>query len=84
MNTIEIWAPKFSTQQILIAPYHVQPGLNRIVFTKTWRDKVLLMDAAKIKSYPMQSNGSIGVYAIPIKDFEIEPTGQTDLFEETA
>ena len=79
MNTIEIWAPRFSTQDVLIAPYHVQPGVNRIIFTKTWKDKVLLMTGEQIKSYPMQSNGKIGCYAVPVKDFEAEPTNQLKL-----
>lgn len=79
MNTISIWAPRFKDKKVLIAPYHVRPGINRIVFTKTMRDKRLLMDGAKIKSYPMESNGTIGVYAVPLGDFENEPTNQETL-----
>lgn len=72
MNTIEIWAPRFKDMKVLIAPYHVKAGMNRIVFTKTWRDKVLLMDGANIKSYPMEDNGKIGCHAVPVSDFEKE------------
>ncbi len=79
MNTIEIWAPRFKDMKVLIAPYHVQAGLNRVVFTKTWKDKILVMDGAKIKSYPMESNGSIGCYAVPVADFDKEPTKQERL-----
>lgn len=79
MNTIEIWAPRFKDMTVLIAPYHVQPGINRIVFTKTWRDKVLLMDGDKIKSYPMQDNGKIGCHAVPVKDFDKAETKQATL-----
>ena len=79
MNTIEIWAPRFSTGHVLIAPYKVVHGMNRIVFTHTMKDKVLLMDGAKIASYPMESNGKIGCHAVPLKDFENEPTKQEKL-----
>lgn len=77
-NIIKIWAPKFSTQEVLIAPYHVQPGINKVVFTKT-RYGALLMDGAKIKSYPMVFNGKIGVHAVPIKDFEHEDSKQLSM-----
>jgi len=86
MNTIEIWAPRFKdvygekrSPVVLIAPYKVQPGMNRIIFTKTMTDKQLLMDGAKIKSYPMESNSKIGCYAVPLKDFEKEDIGQERL-----
>lgn len=78
-NTIEIFAPRFHDMKVLIAPYKVQPGINRIIFTKTWRDKVLLMDGAKIKSYPMESNGTIGCYCVPVADFQTEPSRQEAL-----
>lgn len=79
MNKIEIWSPRFKDMTVLIAPYKVQPGMNKIVFTKTWQDKVLLMDGARIKTYPMQSNGTIGCYAVPVRDFDKEQTGQLEL-----
>ena len=72
MNTIEIFAPRFHDMKVLIAPYHVKTGMNRIVFTKTWRDKVLLMDGANIKSYPMEWNGTIGCHAVPVDAFDKE------------
>ena len=78
INTIEIWAPRYSTGHILIAPYHIMAGVNRIVFTKT-KHKPLLMDGARIKSYPMETNGKIGVYCVPIKDFTAEPNNQEKL-----
>jgi len=83
-NTIEVWAPRFHDKKVLIAPYKVQNGMNRIIFTKTMRDKRLLMDGAKIKSYPMESNGTIGCHAVPMKDFEMEKTDQEELFPKNA
>lgn len=79
MNTIEIWAPRFRDKKVLIAPYHVQPGANRVIFTKTMKHLRLLMDGAKIKSYPMESNGTIGCHAVPLKDFTKEETNQEKL-----
>lgn len=78
-NTISIWAPRFKDMKVLIAPHHIQSGVNRIVFTKTWNEKVFLMDGEKIKSYPMESNGSIGCHVVPVNDFEKEPTRQLEI-----
>lgn len=85
-NTIEIWAPRFKDKYgatrspvALVAPYRVQSGMNRVVFTKTMLGKHFLMDGAKMKSYPMESNGTIGCLAIPLKDFEREPNNQEQL-----
>ena len=76
MNTIKIWAPRFKDMVVLIAPYHVKAGVNKIIFTNTWKDKQLLMDGEKIKSYPLESNGKIGCHAVPVKDFDKPETNQ--------
>lgn len=78
-NIIEIWAPRFKDLKVLIKPWRIQPGLNKVIFTKTWRDKELIMDGEKMKSYPMEGHGEAGVYAIPVRDFEMEETSQTQL-----
>lgn len=70
-NTIQIKAPRFSRRDVLVAPWRVQPGINRIVFTETWKDKELFMDGNQMKSYPMEGNGKIECLAIPIRDFEV-------------
>lgn len=79
MNVIEIWSPKFSTMEVLIKPFNVKDGMNKIIFTKTWRDKVLLMEGEKIRSYPRISHGKSSVYAIPVADFKRMPTNQEAL-----
>ena len=81
MNIIKIWTPKFSTQEVLIKPWQVKPGMNKVVFTKC-RYGALLMDGDKIKSYPMIAHGKTGVLAVPIKDFTNEPTKQLTLIGE--
>lgn len=79
MHTIEIFAPRFHDKVVLIAKYKVVDGPNKIVFTKTWKDKVMYMDGAKIKTYPLESNGTIPCYAVPAKDFEQEITQKHEL-----
>lgn len=81
MNTIEIWAPKFSNMTVLIKPYRIRDGMNRVVFTKTWRDKVLLMDGERLRSYPIEGHGASGCHAVPVKDFDKEPSKQLTLME---
>lgn len=70
-NTIEIWAPRFSDRKVLIAPWKVVSGLNRIVFTRT-KMPSLLINGAEIKKYPMETNGKIGCHAVPISAFAKE------------
>lgn len=71
MNTIEIWKPRYHDMTVLIAPYRVKDGVNRIIFTKTYPNKELFMDGAKIRTYPKQPNGKISCYAVPFIDFEV-------------
>jgi hypothetical protein len=79
VNTITIFAPRFKDMKVLVAPYRVVSGQNRIVFTKTWQDKVLFMDGERMKSYPQEWNGKIGCLAIPVDDFETEASLQLEL-----
>lgn len=72
MNVISIWAPKYSTSEVLVAGSKVRPGLNKVVFTKA-KQVDLYMDGAKMKSYPKVSNGKIYCHAIPLGDFDENP-----------
>lgn len=80
MNIIYIFAPRFHDMKVLIKPFNIKPGMNKIKFTKAWQDKELLMEAEKIKSYPMEAHGESGVYAVPVDDFE-KVTNQLSLME---
>ena len=71
MNTIKIWAPRYHDMTVLVACHKVRDGINKIVFTKSYPGKELLMDGAEIKTYPHESNGTIKCYAIPFLDFTI-------------
>lgn len=74
INRIEIWAPKYSTNQALIGKHHVAPGLNEIVFTKAphLEGKVYLMEGEKIRSFPKQPNGKGYVYCVPMTELRIK------------
>jgi hypothetical protein len=69
-NTIKIWAPKYSTNEVLVGSHHVASGVNEIVFTKAphLEGKVYLLDGQKIRSYPKQPNGKGYVYKVPMSD----------------
>ena len=69
---IEIWAPKYSTNEALIGSHHVHKGQNEIVFTKAkhLKGKVFVMDGEQIKNYPQQANGRGIVYRVPMGDLK--------------
>jgi hypothetical protein len=79
INTITIFAPRFHDMKVLVKPWRIQDGVNKIIFTKTWQDKVLLMEGEKMKTYPMEGHGETGVYAIPVNDFDKQDLGQRSL-----
>lgn len=71
-NVIEIWAPRYSTNSVLIASHKVKAGPNKVVFTKAkhLEGAVYQMDGGKIRSYPTQPNGKGVVHIVPFKDLE--------------
>lgn len=66
LNKIEIWSPKWSTKEVLIAVYKVR-GENEIVITRggSWNGSYYL-DAATIQASPQTTNGAIKCYAVPL------------------
>lgn len=72
VNTIEIWSPKFSTDEVLIAVKRVKKH-NRIIFTKTKHlaGRVYYISGQVAREYPIQSNGSISCYCIPMNKLEL-------------
>lgn len=67
-NVIKIWAPKVSTNEVLIKKFQIKEGLNRIVFTKCNMPD-LLINSAVIKQCPMVPHGKTGAFAVPLKYF---------------
>ena len=64
---IEIWTPKYSTDEVLIGTHHVQDGFNDIMFTKAKHlsGQVFRIEGNTIKQYPKQKNGRGYVYVVP-------------------
>lgn len=71
MNTIEIWQPRWKDRKVLIAKYKVQTN-NKIIFTKakTLEGKDFYISAEKISQYPIEDNGKIACYAVPLDDLD--------------
>jgi len=68
VKMIEIFAPRWHDRKVLIAKYKVHPGINQIKFTKAkcLKDRVCELDASVITKYPIESNGSIDCFAVPL------------------
>jgi len=66
---IEIWQPKYSTNEVLIGTHHVTSGENEIIFTKAphLQGKIYTCDGAVIRSFPTQPNGRGTVYVVPFE-----------------
>ena len=69
---IQIWEPRYSTRSVLIAKYKVKEGINEIIFTKSkaLEGKIFTIKGADIRRHPLESNGSINCYAVPIEELE--------------
>lgn len=71
MNIIQIWYPKYSTQDILIDPRKIREGKNYVEITKdsNYKDVYLEFDSDYIYKYPIGTNGKINVLYVPIREF---------------
>ncbi len=71
MQVIEIWQPRWKDRKVLIAKFRVGTH-NKIVFTKAPSlDANYYMSGAKILTYPLETNGKIPCYAVPLDELEI-------------
>jgi hypothetical protein len=67
VNRIKIWSPRWHDRVVLIACHKVKED-NEIVFTKTPSlSLVYCVKGEVIKKYPVESNGTIDCYAVPLK-----------------
>lgn len=72
MTTIEIWQPRWHDRKVLIARHKV--GINNeIVFTKAPTLKgTYQIRGAEVEKYPIESNGRIECYAVPLNDMRLK------------
>lgn len=71
MQNIEIWAPKYSTREVLIARHKVGTH-NRLTFTKASAyPDVYYLSGETIKKCPITTNGKIDCYAVPLGELEV-------------
>lgn len=70
---IEIWAPRWKTKEVLIACHKVSRGINRIKFTKVeaYKNKYYDIDSKEITSCPIESNGRIDCYVVPLSKLKV-------------
>lgn len=66
---ISIWQPRWHDRKVLIAKYKVQFGDNEIEFTKAknLKDKVYRLSGKDISQYPVETNGTIECFAVPLE-----------------
>lgn len=71
LNLIDIWTPRYKDRVVLIASYKVKEN-NKIVFTKAKHlaGHEYFMRGSQIRSYPIDSNGKVKCYAVPLDDLE--------------
>jgi hypothetical protein len=70
MSKIEIWQPRWKDRKVLIAKYKVG-AINEIVFTKTKSlPGVYVISGDEVRTYPLESNGKLACYAVPIDALE--------------
>lgn len=74
MNRIEIWAPKFSTQSVLVDVRKVKAD-NVIYFTKAkhLEGKEYYLSGNVAESCGVISNGRIKVFDVPMGKLELIP-----------
>lgn len=65
---IEIWTPRYHDNTVLIATYRVKNGENQIRFTKAnhLKDMVFKANGEDIRKCPVDTNGKIECYAVPM------------------
>ena len=70
--TITIWNPRWHDRVVLIAKYKVRDGDNGITFTKapSLKGKIFKMSGADIRKCPLDTNGKIPCYAVPLDDLQ--------------
>lgn len=64
---IEVWEPRWHDRKVLLAKHKVRNGMNRINITRGAAKGKYKMSVIAIKSYPLESNGTIACYSVPLE-----------------
>ena len=68
---IEIWQPRWHDRKILIAKFKVGTH-NEITFKKAPSlPETYYLSGETIRKYPLESNGKVACYAVPIDELEV-------------
>lgn len=68
---IVIWQPRWKDRKVLIAKFKVGAH-NEITFTKTpTMQETYYLSGETIRKYPLESNGKVACYAVPIDELEV-------------
>lgn len=72
-HIITIWAPRWHDRTVLVGKHRVKKGMNYIKFNQAPSLPSLYhMHSDQMKCYPLESNGKIMCYAVPLDDLTIE------------
>lgn len=65
---IEIWQPRWKDKTVLLAAYKVKGDVTEVIFTKTpsLANKVFKVKSGVVKQCPLESNGKLMCYAVPL------------------
>ena len=71
---IRIWEPRYHDRVVLVAKHKVKDGVNKIIFTKSksLKGKTFELTGDFIRNCPLDSNGKIPCYAVPLEEFAID------------
>lgn len=67
---IEIWEPRYHDRTVLVATHKINER-NKIRILKGAYKGDYFISGIAAKSYPIQSNGRINCYAIPLSQLEV-------------
>ena len=74
-QNIEIWMPRYKDRKVLIARYKVGQH-NKVTFTKAKHlaGKEFYIPGEAVKKHPIETNGTISCYAVPMDELELVET----------
>lgn len=74
---IEIWQPRWHDRTVLMATYKVRSGPNKIRFIRgSLSGQEFTMDGKDIIKYPIETNGKIDCYVVPLAILSPKPEKQ--------